>query len=99
MASTPKWPTQSALIVCDYQNFILESQTGCQENAKLAAEKALPLITSARAADVPVIYVAVRFRAGAPEVSDDNKAFSAYKAAGAIVNLEEVRSGYRACLV
>lgn len=89
-SSTSSWPQKSALILCDYQNFILQGQTGGEENAKKAAEKALPLIASARAAEVPVIYVAVRFRKGAPEVSEDNKAFSAYKSAGAIVNLEEV---------
>ena len=36
-------------------------------------------ITSARAASIPVIYVAVAFRPGYPEVSPRNKSFSAIK--------------------
>src|SRR5436309_9201446 len=36
-------------------------------------------ITAARAASIPVIYVAVAFRPGYPEISPRNKSFSAIK--------------------
>jgi nicotinamidase-related amidase len=36
-------------------------------------------ITTARAASIPVIYVAVAFRPGYPEMSPRNKSFSAIK--------------------
>jgi nicotinamidase-related amidase len=36
-------------------------------------------ITAARAASIPVIYVAVAFRPGYPEISPRNKSFSAHK--------------------
>src|SRR5580692_3859040 len=39
-------------------------------------------IDAARAADIPVIYVAVGFRPGYPEVSARNKSFSAVASAG-----------------
>src|SRR5438876_4255506 len=36
-------------------------------------------ITAARAASIPVIYVAVAFRPGSPEISPRNKIFAAVK--------------------
>ena len=36
-------------------------------------------ITAARAASIPVIYVVVTFRQGYPEISPNNKSFSAIK--------------------
>ncbi len=39
-------------------------------------------LAGARAAQVPVIYVTVKFRAGYPEVSPDNKFFSVLKQGG-----------------
>jgi nicotinamidase-related amidase len=39
-------------------------------------------ITAARAAGLPVIYVVVGFRPGHPEISPNNKVFSAARAAG-----------------
>ncbi len=94
-SSSSHWPENSALILCDYQNFILESNAGGEDAAKAAAERAVPVVASARKAKIPIIFVVVLFRPGAPEVSDSNKAFSAYKAAGAIVNLEEVSAASR----
>lgn len=93
MAAAPSgaWPQGSALLLCDYQNFIMKGVLGSAEAAAKAAKDAQPVIAAAREAKVPIIYVAVRFREGAPEVSDTNKMFSAYKASGGIAGLYEVR--------
>jgi len=65
---------RSALLVMDVQNGIVER----------LAEGAGPLLSAvgraigaARAAQIPVVYVRVAFRDGAPEVSPRNKAFGA----------------------
>ncbi len=67
--------THTALLVMDMQVEIV---------ARLAQASDLltPIsttISAARAASIPVIYVAVAFRAGYPEVSPNNKSFSTIK--------------------
>ena len=70
-------PTNShmALLVMDVQVGIVTryAQTGDFLTSISTA------ITAARAASIPVIYVAVAFRPGYPEVSPRNKSFSAIK--------------------
>jgi nicotinamidase-related amidase len=62
----------SALLVMDVQNAIV---------SRIDGDTFLPVVTraigAARSADVPVIYVRVAFRPGFPEVSANNKTFSA----------------------
>jgi len=65
----------------DYQDEILANYDG----AALAAG-VTPLIAAARAKGIPVVYVIVGFRPGYPEISPDNKGFSALKQAGRLVN-------------
>ena len=52
--------------------------------ATIAATKTV--LDAARAAGMPVAFVVVGFRPGYPEVSANNKGFSAVKAAGRLVN-------------
>jgi nicotinamidase-related amidase len=68
--------TTQALLVMDVQNGVVER----------FSEGSEPLLTTlatatagARAAGVPVVYVRVAFRSGAPEVSPRNRAFSAVR--------------------
>jgi len=71
--------SRTALLVMDFQTSIVErfaqGQTALIEN--LAA-----LISLARQKNLPVIYVICAFRPGFPEVSPNNRVFSAVKAAG-----------------
>jgi nicotinamidase-related amidase len=71
----------TALLVMDLQQGIVErfaDDPGYLERISAA-------IAAARAADVPVIYVAVRFRPGHPEISPRNLTFSAIAGSGAFV--------------
>ena len=52
--------------------------------ATIAATKTV--LDAARAAGMPVAFVVVGFRPGYPEVSANNKSFSAIKASGRLVN-------------
>ena len=67
--------TQMALLVMDVQAGIVSrfAQTG---NFLKSINTA---INAARAAAIPVIYVVVAFRPGYPEISPNNKSFSAIK--------------------
>jgi len=67
--------SQIALLVMDVQAGIVTrfAQTGDFLKTVNAA------ITAARAASIPVIYVVVAFRPGFPEISPNNKSFSAIK--------------------
>ena len=67
--------SQMALLVMDVQAGIVArfAQTGDFLTPISTA------ITAARAASIPVIYVMVSFRPGYPEVSPNNKSFSAIK--------------------
>ena len=73
--------TGTALLVMDVQNGIVERFAAGAPPLLDALGRA---ITGARAADVPVVYVRVAFRPGAPEISARNKAFAAAAAAGAM---------------
>lgn len=65
--------TQTALLAMDLQNDILAGFDATAREALLG--NAEHLIGHARDNGVPVIYVAVRFRAGYPEVNPANKLF------------------------
>ena len=61
---------------------VMDMQVGIVSRYAQAGDVLTPVrtaITAARAASIPVIYVAVAFRPGYPEVSSRNKAFSAIK--------------------
>ena len=71
---------QSALLVMDVQNGIVNSLLGDNRDAYL--ETVSSVIDTARQANLPVIFVVVRFRQGFPEVSPDNLSFSKLKDRG-----------------
>jgi nicotinamidase-related amidase len=73
--------TGTALLVMDVQNGIVERIAAGAPPLLDALGRA---ITGARAAGVPVVYVRVAFRPGAPEISPRNKAFAAAAASGAM---------------
>jgi nicotinamidase-related amidase len=73
--------TTPALLVMDVQNGIVERVVEQSQALLATLERAA---TAARAAGVPVIYVRVAFRPGAPEISRRNRAFSAVADAGAM---------------
>ncbi|HWY99185.1 MAG TPA: isochorismatase family protein, partial [Bacteroidia bacterium] len=64
----------TALLVMDMQAGILPMLTNAAPGFIGSVAKA---IAHARAKKIPVIYVVVGFRNGAPEVSMNNKSFSA----------------------
>lgn len=66
----------TALLVMDMQIAILQN---LPDTAPLTARVA-SAIAHARAKQIPVIYVVVGFRPGAPEISTNNKGFAASKA-------------------
>ena len=65
----------------DFQHEIVASH---DLTATIAATKTV--LDAARAAGMPVAFVVVGFRPGYPEVSANNKGFSAIKASGRLVN-------------
>ncbi len=76
-------PSKTALLIMDYENDIVgmvpeESRAGLLEKAGM-------VLKEARKAKIPVIYVAVRFRQGYPEVNPQNKLFSSLKESGRFV--------------
>jgi nicotinamidase-related amidase len=71
--------TNSALLVMDVQNGIVDRVA---DESEALLETLGQAIAGARAAGVPVIYVRVAFRPGAPEVSFHNRAFSAVADSG-----------------
>jgi nicotinamidase-related amidase len=73
---------QSALLVMDVQRGIVDRVTG--DDGYLPRLRTA--IDAAHAADIPVIYVVVGFRAGYPEVSPHNKSFSALSGSGAFAD-------------
>ena len=82
-----------ALLVMDIQNSIV-SRYGDTKDLINSLKGA---IGTARAAHIPVIYVVVGFRKGMPEISADNKSFTAAKQNGTQAKgLEEPISIYSA---
>jgi nicotinamidase-related amidase len=75
----------TALLVMDMQNSIV----GMLPDAGNVVANVSKAISTARAKQIPVIYVVVGFRPGAPEVSDSNKWFSETKSRIGNVNMEE----------
>jgi nicotinamidase-related amidase len=71
----------TALLVMDVQNGIV-ARFGNDSSPLLAALGTAT--TAARSAGVPVIYVRVAFRSGAPEISKRNRTFSALAASAAM---------------
>jgi nicotinamidase-related amidase len=78
--------TSPALLVMDLQNGVVD---------RFAAQMG-PLLTTlaetasaARGAGVPVVYVRVAFRVGAPEISPKNKTFSNLARAGTMGEVDE----------
>jgi len=67
--------SNTALLIMDIQNCIVSSFAASEliDHLQLAA-------ASARKASIPIIYVVVKFRHGYPEVSSNNKTFSALTA-------------------
>lgn len=77
--------TDTALLIMDMQTAILRQLP----DAKPFTDKVSRAIATAHARNIPVIYVVVGFRQGMPEVSANNKGFSARKAVMATVDMTE----------
>jgi nicotinamidase-related amidase len=71
--------TNTALLVMDVQNGVVERFAPESAPLLVALGRA---VSAARAAGVPVIYVRVAFRPGAPEISGRNRSFAALAATG-----------------
>lgn len=76
---------KKALLVMDMQSSILSSLA---DPAPLVSNMT-QAIKNAREKEIPVIYIVVGFRQGMPEVSKNNKIFSAIKQQMADVNMQE----------
>ncbi|NNN09515.1 MAG: cysteine hydrolase [Acidimicrobiaceae bacterium] len=74
-----------ALLVMDLQNGIVERMS---EQADVLIDTIERVIDAARRHDVPVIFVRVAFRPGAPEVSRRNQSFATIKASTPMVETE-----------
>jgi nicotinamidase-related amidase len=71
---------RTAVLIMDYQNDIVGS---LPEDVRVPLlERAATIIKEARRANIPVIYVVVRFRDGYPEVNLQNKLLRALKESG-----------------
>lgn len=75
----------TALLVMDMQSAIV----AMLPDATLVKQKVAQAIAHARSKNIPVIYVAVGFRKGAPEISTNNKGFSASKERFASISPED----------
>lgn len=81
-------PARTALLIMDYENDIVNMLPESVQNSLL--KKASVIVKAARQAQLPVIYVVVRFRDGYPEINPQNKLFSSLKDSG---RLREGTSG------
>ncbi|MBO9703115.1 MAG: cysteine hydrolase [Sporocytophaga sp.] len=75
----------SALLIMDMQAGIL----GNYPHTKETIAKIAKVLSHARSMDIPVIYVVLQFRQGAPEISMNNKIFSAVKNSVISTNIED----------
>ncbi len=75
--------SNTALLLMDLQNVIVNRYG----DDPALIEKLQKVSNKARQLDIPIIYVVVKFRSGYPEISTQNKTFSALKSG--ILNLEE----------
>ncbi len=71
---------RTAVLIMDYENDIVSSLP--EDVRAPLLERAATVIKEARQANIPVIYVVVRFRDGYPEVDLHNKLFRALKESG-----------------
>lgn len=76
-------PGKTAVLLMDYQTDILGMFP--KEVGESLTGKAGAILNQARLAKIPVIYVAVRFRPGYPEISPNNKMFSGLKESGRFI--------------
>jgi nicotinamidase-related amidase len=90
----PDTQTQTALLIMDMQEGIV-ARYGQERDVLTPVRSA---IEAAHAASIPVIYVAVTFRPGYPEVSSRNKSFSTIKQRTAASSLQEVPMGIHPAL-
>jgi nicotinamidase-related amidase len=74
--------TRSAVLVMDYQATIL-SMLG--DKAPSVVEPAAAVVSAARRAGIPIIFVVVGFRPGYPEVSPRNASFGAVTQSGRFI--------------
>jgi len=75
----------TVLLVMDMQSAIVSMLP----DATLVKAKVAQAIANARSKNIPVIYVVVGFRKGAPEISTNNKGFSASKERFASISPED----------
>jgi nicotinamidase-related amidase len=71
---------RTAVLIMDYQNDIVGMVPPKGQGPLL--DRAATILKEARQARVPIIYVAVRFRDGYPEVSPHNKLFAGLRQSG-----------------
>lgn len=72
----------TALLVMDFQADIVSRVA---ETHPHLLERTAAVLAAARADDIPVIYIVVRFREGYPEVNPRNRSFSAIRASGQLL--------------
>lgn len=77
--------TNAALLVMDMQTSLL----GRLPDAAAFTGNVAKAIIHARTHNIPVLYIVVGFRDGMPEISSNNKNFSAYKELLTNVSMEE----------
>jgi nicotinamidase-related amidase len=74
---------RSALLLMDFQNFVLDNFLPPDAVTRVVAQ-AETLLAAARAKNVMVIHVNVSFRPGYPEISNRNQLFSFLKESGLV---------------
>jgi nicotinamidase-related amidase len=77
--------SNTALLIMDVQAGIV----GMLPDSKNILDRVGKAIAYARAKKIPVIYVVVGFRSGAPEISMNNKSFAGMKERSAGMNMDE----------
>jgi len=74
---------RTAVVIMDYQNDIVGGYPEDVRNELLA--RASRVLTAARSKDIPIIYIAVRFREGYPEISTRDAARRGIRQTGRLV--------------
>jgi nicotinamidase-related amidase len=72
--------SHTAVLIMDYQNDIVSMLP--EKKQPLLLDRASRILKEARLSHLPIIYIAVRFREGYPEISPQNKLFSGLKESG-----------------
>jgi len=78
--------TNTALLVMDMQTSLLARLS----DAAAFISNVDKARTHARTNNIPVLYIVVGFRPGMPEISSNNKSFSAYKELLTNVSIEDI---------